>query len=95
MRVRATKEEAPLRMTGLSRSRGDRACEAAFAACDLQTLGEFAGAHEQHAPPVLNESKPMAAARCSLTAQVGRTRANWRPFRANYCRRRVASTAPC
>src|SRR5216684_7646486 len=37
---------------------GDRAFEAEFAACDLQALDEFAGAHEQHAPSVVDESKP-------------------------------------
>jgi len=37
---------------------GDGAFEAEFAACDLQALDEFAGAHEQHAPSVLDESKP-------------------------------------
>jgi hypothetical protein len=36
---------------------GDRAFEAEFAACDLQTLDDFAGAHEQHAPSVLDERK--------------------------------------
>ena len=59
---------------------GDRAFEAAFAACDLQALDEFAGAHEQHAPPVLDESKPKAAARYFLPAQVGRTSAKLAPF---------------
>jgi hypothetical protein len=32
--------------------------EAEFAACDLQALDEFAGAHEQHAPTVVDESEP-------------------------------------
>jgi hypothetical protein len=36
---------------------GDRAFEAEFAASDLQALNEFAGAHEQHAPSVLNKSE--------------------------------------
>jgi hypothetical protein len=37
---------------------GDRAFEAEFTACDLQALDEFAGAGEQDAPSVLDESKP-------------------------------------
>src|SRR5260370_4025998 len=37
--------------------RYDRSFESEFAACDLQALDEFAGAHEQHAPSVVDESK--------------------------------------
>ena len=37
---------------------GDRAFESEFAACDLQALDEFAGAHEQHTPSVVDESEP-------------------------------------
>ena len=34
---------------------GKRAFERGFAACDLQPLDEIAGAHEQHAPSILDE----------------------------------------
>ncbi len=37
---------------------GERAFEGELAARDLQTLDELAGAHEQHAPSVVDEGEP-------------------------------------
>ena len=37
---------------------GERAFESKIATCDLQALDEIAGAHEQHAPSVLDEREP-------------------------------------
>ena len=37
---------------------GEGAFKGEFTTCDLQTLHEIAGAHEQHAPSVLDEREP-------------------------------------
>ena len=46
-----------LRLVGAAAAAGDRAFESEFAAGDLQALDEFAGAHEQHPPSVLDEGE--------------------------------------
>ena len=51
---------------------GDHAFEAQFAARDLQALDEFAGAHEHHAPSVLDEGKPDGCRQVTLAGS-GRT----------------------
>ena len=44
------------------------AFERQFAARDLQPLDEIAGAHEQHAPAVLDESEPEGCRKMALAA---------------------------
>lgn len=46
---------------------GECAFKREFTARDLQALHEIAGAHEQHAPSVLEQCESMAAARARST----------------------------
>jgi hypothetical protein len=47
---------------------GKRAFEREFAACDLQALDEIAGAHEQHAPSILDECEADGCRKMALAA---------------------------
>jgi hypothetical protein len=47
---------------------GERTFEGEFAARDLQALDEIAGAHEQHAPSVLDEREPDGCREMALAA---------------------------
>jgi hypothetical protein len=52
---------------------GERVFERELAACDLQALDEIAGAHEQHAPSILDESESDGCGKMAL-AGAGRAR---------------------
>src|SRR5205085_1634273 len=47
---------------------GERAFECQFSARNLQTLDEVAGAHEQHAPSVLDQREPNGSCEMALAA---------------------------
>jgi hypothetical protein len=47
---------------------GEHAFKREFAACDLQALDEIAGAHERHAPSVLDECEPDGGSQVALAA---------------------------
>ena len=50
---------------------GERTFEGELAARDLQALDEIAGAHEQHAPSVLNKRKPDSCTEVALAGPWG------------------------